>query len=97
MIQRVNYIFVIISSIILQIFSFKEITPKLCRNCKYFIKDNRGREFSKCNVFLLPTSINDRVLLHYIEEEEDTEYYPSYLARQINYMCGPEGTMYTSK
>ena len=55
-----NYIVLIICSIILPIISSIEIkptiyiNPKLCINCKNFITDNRNGKYGKCALF--PTS-----------------------------------------
>lgn len=46
-----NYIFLIICSIILPIVSLKITKPKLCINCKYFISDSCDDIFSKCSFF----------------------------------------------
>lgn len=47
-----KYIFLIISYFILPVFSFKEITPKLCINCKFFINSiSSDNTHGKCSFF----------------------------------------------
>jgi len=88
-----KYIIIIICSIILPILSFKEVKPKLCINCKYFITDNKTGKFGKCSLFPQKEGkIN--VLVNGINEEE---YRYASIARERNDMCGEEGNMYKKK
>jgi hypothetical protein len=83
-------------SIILPILSFtelKQIKPKLCINCKYFISDNDSGRFSKCSLF--PLEINNYNFL--VNGIEETEYYYCSTARNFDNMCGIEGNMHKRK
>ena len=91
-----KYIFVIIYSIILPILSFKEITPKFCFNCKYFITDNDTGEFSQCSLFQKKID-NYSFLVNRITKDEKKEYYYCSTARSTNDMCGIEGKMHKRK
>ena len=42
----------------LPFFSLKNIKPKLCINCKYFIKDNNYDKYGKCIYFQRKKMIN---------------------------------------
>lgn len=46
-----KYIFIIMCSIILPIFSLKVTKPKLCINCKYFITDYDNGKYGKYSFF----------------------------------------------
>ena len=46
-----NYIIIIICSLILPIISLQKMKPKLCINCKYFITDNDTNQYGKCSLF----------------------------------------------
>jgi hypothetical protein len=89
-----KYIFTILTILFLPISSFKEMKPKFCVDCKYFITDNNSDKFGKCS--LSPTRENDMYWLvngiHYIE---DYQYCSRVRSRQG--MCGTEGKMYKKK
>lgn len=88
-----NFIIIIICSIILPIISVKVIKPKLCINCKYFIQDHDNTEYGKC--FLFPRKEGKiKFLVNGINKELYT--YCS-IARDYNDMCGEEGIMYKKK
>ena len=89
-----QYIFTVLTILFLPILSFKEMKPKFCVNCKYFLTDNESGKFGKCalfprrdeNIFWLVNGI------HYIEE-----YKYCSVIRTIGNECGPEGKMYKKK
>jgi len=91
-----NYIILIICSIILPIISVNQIKPKLCINCKYFISDEinvPGGIFSKCSFFPKKEGkIN--FLVNGINKYENN--YCS-TARDFDDMCGEEGKYYKKK
>jgi len=90
-----NYIFLIICSIFLPIFSLKQNKPKLCINCKFFIKDlEYGNEYGKCS--LCPTEESSVKLLVTGYKNIDNYYYCS-TARQSERLCGKEGINYKQK
>ena len=87
-----NYIFVIICSILLPVFSLKKVTPKLCINCKYFEKDpENGLEHSKCSLF--PIEENNVNFLVTGYKNINHQYY-CLTARQYEILCGKEGFNY---
>jgi hypothetical protein len=89
-----KYIFTILSILFLPISSFKEMKPKFCVDCKYFITDNKTGRFGKCS--LSPIRENNMNWLvngiHCIEE-----YQYCSLVRSTEDMCGTEGKMYKKK
>jgi hypothetical protein len=89
-----KYIFTILSNIFLPILSLKEIKPKLCVNCRYFITDNGSGKFGKCLLF--PRKENDNyMLVNGIPDFIDYNYCSS--SRELEYRCGKEGKMYKKK
>jgi hypothetical protein len=89
-----KYIIVIICSILLQIFSLKKTTPKLCVNCKFFINDHtRDNEYGKCS-FLSREESNTNFLVTGIK---NIDYYYCSTARQYESLCGKEGKNYKKK
>lgn len=89
-----NYIIVIICSLILPIFSLKTVKPNLCINCKYFISDNDTGEFSKCLFFEKKEGKID-FLVNGIKKEENYQYCS--VSRSLDDMCGEEGKYYKKK
>jgi len=88
-----KYIFLIIYSIILPILSLKNIKPKLCINCKYFITDNDTGKYGKCSLF--PKKENKiNFLVNGISEEI---YNYCSISREYTNMCGEEGKLYKKK
>jgi hypothetical protein len=81
----------LLSLLFLPILSFKEITPKLCINCKYFISNNNNNKISKCSLFPKEDN-NNYILVNGIHE--DIEYYYCSTSRRIDEMCGKEGKLY---
>jgi len=90
-----KYIFTILSLLILPILSFKEIKPKLCINCKYFLTDKDSGKFGKCLLF--PRKENDIYNLVNGIHIDNIEYNYCSVARELEHMCGKEGKMYKRK
>ena len=91
-----TYIFTILSILFLPIFCFKEIKPKLCINCKYFITDNYTGKYGRCMLFQIEgekryTLVNGNVT------ENRNEYEYCVVARQMENKCGSLGKMYKTK
>lgn len=91
-----KYILLMICSIILPVFSFKEIKPKLCVNCKHFIPDNNNNKFGKCSLFPVRKE-NDYFLVDGVSEDGIIDYHYCSTARKYDRMCGNEGKMYKRK
>jgi len=87
-----NYIVLIICSIILPIMSVKQTKPKFCINCKYFISDNRASEFGRCSIFKIKDSTSADFLITGITNADDYSYCST--TRNYNHMCGKEGKYY---
>ena len=96
LINKMKYLLLMICSIILPVFSFKEIKPKLCVSCKHFIPGVNNNKFGKCSLFPVRES-NDYFLVNGIEENEIIGYNFCSVARNIEQMCGNEGKMYKRK
>ena len=90
-----NYIFVIICSILLPVFSLKKSIPKLCINCKFFIKDLENRlEYGKCSLFPTDESTVSFLVTGY---KSIDNYYYCLTARKSERLCGKEGINYEKK
>jgi predicted ATPase len=89
-----NYIIIILCSIILPIFSFKETKPKLCIDCKHFLTDNDTGKFGKCSLSPKAFSKNFYFVNGVFDQEE---YHYCYLSRTNNDICGEDGKMYKKK
>lgn len=88
-------IFVIICSIILPVFSFNEITPKFCINCKFFTNSfMTDNIYGKCSLFR-KTERNINYFVNGIDKNID--YYYCSSARNRDDMCGKEGKKYIDK
>jgi hypothetical protein len=88
-----NYIILLLFSIIFPISCFNSVKPKLCINCKYFKLNNKDTKFGQCSFFPKEEGkIN--FLVNGINEEL---YYYCSTARQSNDMCGPEGQYFKKK
>lgn len=75
------------------ILSFK---PKLCVNCKYFMKDNVDtNHYGKCLKF--PKEKGPVYDLVSGETMSDEEYYYCSTARTFEFMCGKKGNFYKKK
>ena len=92
-----KYILIIFCSIILPIISFKEIRPKLCINCKYFITDNNTGEYGKCSLFPIETFKIHDFLVNGISKDHEKEYFYCSTARSMNDKCGIEGKFHKRK
>ena len=96
-----KYLFIILFySTFLSIFSFEHNKPKLCINCKYFIKNihndnDNDNEFGKCSLFPRVEEDNE-FLVTGIHKNKNINYYYASTARSTN-MCGKEGKMYKRK
>jgi len=88
-----NYIILIICSIILPIISLKQTKPKLCINCKHFITDNDSGKYGKC--FLFPKKEGKNNFL--VNGVNENSYYHCSISREYNDMCGEEGKYYKKK
>jgi hypothetical protein len=91
------YIFTLLGILFIPIVSFKEITPKFCINCKYFITDNNTDKFARCSLF--PREENNQIytLVNGVHEDTMIEYHFCSVSRDIDRMCGKEGKMYKKK
>ena len=89
------FIFTVFTLFFLPISSLKEIKPKLCIQCKYFITDKRDGKYGKCALF--PKNKNDDVFDLVTGVEINKEYMYCYTTRASEALCGKEGTMYKKK
>lgn len=91
-------IFTLLSLLFVPILSLKEIKPKLCINCKYFVEDaefGKFGKFNKCSLF--PKEPNGDVysLVHGVDPYSG--YFCCATARSRGSMCGEEGKMFKRK
>jgi len=91
-----KYIFLVICSIILPVFSFKEMKHKLCVNCKHFIPDKNNNKFGKCSLFPIRKA-NDYFLVDGVNEDKIIDYNFCSIARLHDSMCGKEGKLHKRK
>ena len=73
--------------------------PKICIDCKFYIKQNNffiSNEFGKCSLFPYECE-NDYYLVNGLNNEKDEEYYHCSTARKYEDMCGREGKFYEKK
>ena len=91
-----KYIFLLFLSMILPVFSLKEIKPKYCFNCKYFMPNTNEVKFGKCSAF--PKKVNDDdFLVTGTKEDKIIEFSFCSTARSTDNMCGIEGLMHKRK
>jgi len=90
-----KYIFIILSILFLPILSFKEMKPKLCVNCKYFITDNDTGKFGKCSLF--PRKENDIYNLVNGIHKDNIDYHYCSTSRELEDRCGKGGKLYKRK
>jgi hypothetical protein len=90
-----KYIFSLLNLLFLQIFSLKEIKPKLCINCKYFFSNFKTDKFGRCLLF--QKEENNIYKLVNGNHENNNEYHFCATAREIENMCGKEGKMYKKR
>ena len=90
-----NIFFIIFSSILSM---QNAVKPKLCIDCKFFIKDNFfiPNEFGKCALFF-KVKKNDNYLVDGSKKYEKTEYSYCSIVRKYEERCGEEGRLYEKK
>jgi hypothetical protein len=88
-----KFIFTILSILFFPIFCLKEIKPKLCINCKYFITDNDTGKYGRCILFPIE-EYNRYALVNGNIMENKVEYHYCSVAREIENKCGSQGKMY---
>ena len=67
--------------------------PKLCKNCKHFLKPSvTPIEFGKCSLFLQPR--DDFGYFITGKRKNKSEHYYCSIARQAEYLCGEKGKFY---
>lgn len=77
----------------------KNVKPKLCINCRFFITDNDTDEYGKCRLFEKKRDISQdcNFLVNGINKDEPTEYFYCSTARSNEYMCGINGKLHSRK
>ena len=86
----------IIFSIIIPVFSLKEVAPKLCVNCKFFMNDFiSGNKYGKCSLF--PKTETEMHIDLVTGIKKDAKYHFCSIARDYDDMCGKEGKQYVNK
>ena len=91
-------VFTLLSMLFVSISSLKEIKPKLCVNCKYFVEDPKFGKFSKfnkCSLFSKDGENDVYNLVHGVEPYNGYFYCATTRSRES--MCGQEGKMYKRK
>jgi len=95
-----KYIFFIICfNILSTVFSMSNaVKPKLCIDCKFFIKDNvfTLNEFGKCALFS-KVKKNDNYLVDGSKQYDKMEYSYCSIVRNFEDMCGEEGRLYEKR
>ena len=95
-----KYIFFIICfNILSEAFSMSNaVKPKLCIDCKFFIKDNvfTRNEFGKCALFS-KVKKNDNYLVDGSNQYDKTEYSYCSIVRNYEDRCGEEGRLYEKR
>lgn len=87
-----SFLFLIYS---LSIFSL-DVKPKLCINCKYFVKDIFTKnEFGKCSQFIRYDDTKNHLVTGIDDRKKDLHYCT--VARSYDSMCGEDGKMYKPK
>lgn len=73
----------------------KQMKPKLCIHCKYFIPDNDTGidKFGKCSLF----ETKKGKLNYLVSGKTEEKYNYCSTSRYSNYMCGEEGKYYKKK
>ena len=67
--------------------------PKLCINCKNFIKHNIGDEYGKCKAAYYVEN-NNNFLITGINYDIEIQYHYCSTARSSNFLCGENGKKY---
>jgi hypothetical protein len=88
-----NYIILIICSIFLPVISVKQVTPKLCINCKHFLTDNDTGKFGRCLYF----PKKEGKINYLVNGIYQNAYHFCLTAREQKDMCGEEGNHYKEK
>ena len=89
--MNMKTIFATICSTITPIFPLKEIAPKLCVNCKFFISLEGRNEYGRCSLFK-----KKGMDIDYLVPEKDSFLY-CLTARSYDELCGKEGKKYINK
>jgi len=72
------------------------LTPKLCKNCRHFLKPLvTPIEFGKCAMLLQPKDDINYFITG--KRKNKSEHYFCSVARQSDYLCGEEGKYYEDK
>jgi hypothetical protein len=92
-----KFIVLLLSTLLLPIFSFEPIKPRLCINCKHFKKtlfdDNK---YGKCDLF--PREIkNVDYLVDGSSNKPRMDYYYCSTARDSKDLCGRKGLFFVKK
>ena len=86
------HIFLVICYIVLPVFSFNEITPKFCVNCKFFTNSfMKNNIYGKCSLFPKTEHNIDYLVTG---TDKNIEFYYCSVARSSDNMCGKEGKKY---
>lgn len=88
-----NYIVLLFCSFLLPIISFKQVKPKLCINCKYFIPYNDNQRFGRCSFF----PKKEGKINYLVTGINENEYYFCSTVRDESSMCGEDGKNYKKK
>ena len=93
--MKMNIIMVV--SIFLPIFSFLS-KPKLCINCKNFIKErvDQDDKYGKCKAFFTIKE-NDEELITGNKKDKEIDYYYCSNARKFWFLCGKIARKYQEK
>ena len=76
--------------------SMAPLTPKLCKNCRHFLKPLvTPIEFGKCAMLLQPKDDINYFITG--KRKNKSEHYFCSVARQSDYLCGEEGKYYEDK
>ncbi len=80
--------------ILFTLISSVQTQPKLCINCKYFLRENFNSKFSKCSFFLKKEGKINFLVNGIINKDE---YFFCSTVRDTDNMCGEEGKFYKEK
>ena len=92
-----KHLLLIFCSLLQSICSTIPIEPKLCINCKFFVKRNffTPDELCKCSKFSY-TEV-DNFFINGVKQPEKKQYYYCSTARNYDHMCGNEGKKFEKK
>jgi hypothetical protein len=92
-----QYISLIIFSIILSSFLARQIKPKFCVDCKHFKKNSLiTNKYGQCTLFVIEKD-NDYFLVDGNMNDNKLDYYYCSTARKYDNICGKEGKFYEKK